>query len=197
MKNLVLATAFAVLVSACSSGTTVSDVPSNVTSRFVGTFQNTPGTQSGNVTLDILENDSGAVSGNIIFTSSGANCLSTSTVSGTTSGFTVSLSSPQSGDRFQITTTVVETDNTTMTSTTVSVTTVNSSSGTEGTTVSESTSGNITTTTTRVTTRVAVMGTLNIQFTSSNGGSTLSGTYTVSGDTCSNQTGSGTMTVSR
>lgn len=205
MKNIALALMLTILVSACSSGTTVSPVPSNVTSRFVGNFQNTPGSQSGGVTLDISEDDAGNITGNIIFTSAGANCLKNATVSGTTSGFSVTLQAPQTSVEYTITTRVEETEEvsdgmggvTIVGPTLISETVRTSSTGNTGTTVSTSVSGSITRTTTTTTVQSDTLGTLTILFTSSNNGANLAGTYTVSGGTCSNATGSGTISVSR
>lgn len=204
MKNIALSLMLTIVVTACSSGTTVSELPSNVTNRFQGTFQNTPGTQSGDVTLNITEDAAGNINGNIIFTSAGANCLKNGAVTGTTSGFSVTLEVPQTSEQFSITTVIEETEEisdgmggTTTVTRPISTTTRTSSTGTVGVVVSTSVSGNITRTTTTTTTQADTTGTLTILFTSSNGGAALNGTYTVSGETCSNATGSGTISVSR
>lgn len=205
MKIIALSLMLTLLLSACSSGTTASPVPSNVTSRFQGNFQNTPGTQSGTVTLDLTEDAAGNIAGNIIFASAGPNCLQNATVAGNTSGFSVTLEAPQSSLEFTITTRVEELTEVSdgMGGTTIegptliSETTRTSSTGNVGTTVSESVSGSVTRRTTVTTTQADTTGTLTFLLTSSNDGSNLSGTYTVSGDTCSNATGSGTISVSR
>lgn len=187
----------------CSSGTTVSDLPSNVTSRFVGTFVNTPNTQNGTVTLDLSEIN-GSVSGNAIFESSGGNCLKNATVSGTNTGFNMALEAAQSTSEFTITTTTdrpglatgeVDVDgNPVLGPRRITVTVRTSSTGTPGTTTTTSSDGTITTV---VTSESALGGTLRMQFAVSNNGNTLGGTYLVEGDTCSNSTGSGTMTLNR
>ena len=196
MKNIALSLVLTMLVAACSSGTTVSETPSNVTSRFQGTFANTPGTQSGTVILDIQEDTAGNVTGNIIFQASGDNCLQNATVAGETTGFSLNLNAPQTIVEFTITTRVVESDSVTGQST-ERTTVRKSDTGTVGTTTTTTVSGTVTRTTTVTTTSTDLTGTLTIQFTSSNGGNNLSGTYTVSGNTCSNPTGSGNMNLSR
>jgi len=84
------------LMTACSSGTTVADTPSNVTGRFQGTFENTPGSESGTIIINIAEDDTGNITGTVIFESSGPNCLRNSTVEGSRSAFSVTLVAPQS-----------------------------------------------------------------------------------------------------
>jgi len=83
MKNLALTLAMTVLLAACSSGSTVAPLPSTVNSQFAGEFRNQNGTQEGTVRLDIVEDDGGGVTGNIIFDAIGENCLGNSTVTGT------------------------------------------------------------------------------------------------------------------
>lgn len=143
MKNIFLALAVALLTSACSSGTTVADLPANVTGRYLGTFQNTPDTQSGTIALTIAEADGGVVTGNIIFESDGDNCLGNNVVTGTSTGFQLALTSPQEGEGED------------------------------------------------------AAGVLNMQFTISNSGNNLGGSYVVTGETCSDGTGSGLMTLRR
>ena len=207
MKNNALLIAFAILMVGCSSGTTVSDLPQNVTSRFVGTFVNTPNTQTGTVTLDLSET-AGVVNGNVIFQSAGANCLRNATVSGSNTGFNMNLTAEQISRLYTIEITEREPDIPTFddmgvqTGTTagpiVSQRTVMSSTGTVGTTISTLSNNNVVT---RVTSVQDVSATLTMQFAVGNSGSSLNGTYVVTGDTadstCSNSTGSGTMTLNR
>jgi len=201
----------AILTIGCSSGTTVSDLPSNVTSRFVGTFVNTPNTQNGTVTLDLAETD-GSVSGNVIFESSGSNCLKNATVSGNNTGFNMNLTAEQVSRQYTIVITLREpdvvTDTTTgeppVTTTTttpgaiISTRTIKSSGGSVGETNRTLSNGNVEN---RVTTVADVTGTLSMQFAVTNSGNSLSGTYVITGTTadltCSNSTGSGTMTLNR
>lgn len=189
MKNIVLALIAALLVSACSSGSTATELPQNVTSTFLGSYQNTPNTQSGTITLDIQESTGGAVSGNIIFVSAGNNnCLTNTTVSGTSSGFNLNLSGDQSGEVFTTTITTTSASGSTSTSTRTSRT---GQVGTESFTNSDGSARSETTTV------ETTSGTLNMQFSISNGGNNLGGTYIVDGNVCSNQTGSGTMTLTK
>ena len=207
MKNTALFLALAILMVGCSSGTTVSDLPSNVTSRFVGTFVNTPNTQNGTVTLDLSETN-GVVTGNIIFESAGANCLKNSTVSGTNTGFNMNLEAAQVSRVYTQEITerepdVVEFDELGVeigrtAGALVSQRTVLSSTGTVGTTITTLSNGNVVT---RVTSVSDVTGTLTMQLAVANAGNTLNGTYVVnagtSTSTCSNATGSGTMNLNR
>lgn len=177
------------LVSACSSGSTATELPANVTSRFQGTYENTTGSQMGTVTIDIVETADGTVSGNIIFESEGSNCLRNAPVTGNSTGFNLSLTADQSG--FLFTTTVTNTNpNTGFSSTTTTI----STTGRVGSSMVTNTDG---TTTSTVTTSEDTTGTLNMTFTITNSGANLGGTYVVNGNTCSNQSGSGNMTLSR
>jgi uncharacterized protein YceK len=189
MKNILLALGVALLVSACSSGSTATELPQNVTSQFKGTYQNTPGTQNGTLTLDIVENAAGVVTGNLIFVAgTPSNCLTNAPVNGTSSGFNLSLSADQSGEVFTTTITTTSTSGSTSTTTTTSRT---GRVGTESFTNSDGSSRSETTTVEDTT------GTLNMQFSITNNGNNLGGTYVVDGNTCSNQTGSGTMSLTK
>lgn len=188
MKNIVLALIATLLVSACSSGSTATELPQNVTSLFTGSYQNTAGTQSGAITLDIVEN-AGGVTGNLIFVAAGDNnCLSNASVSGTSNGFNLSLTADQSGEVF--TTTIT----TTSTSGSTSTTTTTSRAGQVGTESSTNSDGSARS---EATTVEDTGGTLNMQLSISNAGNNLGGTYIVDGNTCANQTGSGTMTLTK
>lgn len=209
MKNLLFVLSIAMLAAGCSSGTTVADLPSNVTNSFRGSFQNSPGTQRGTVVIDIVDTN-GVVSGNIIFATQDdvSNCLRNAAVTGTSTGFNLNVTADQTGQQFTTTitergpdveTTTTSTSGVETTTTTagelISEIVVLSSSGQEGTFITTLGNGNVVT---RVTTAASqVSGTLNMQFTISNQGNTIAGTYTTTGDICSNQTGSGTMTLSR
>lgn len=200
MKKLAIALlipAFATALVGCSSGSSESPAPASVTNRYQGSFQNNPGTQDGTLTLNISEDASRAITGNIIFSSDGANCLRNSTVSGSSTGFNITLTADQAGELFTTTTTVTVTtvnDDLTETTVTESITTVESSAGVVGTRRTELGNGRVST---AVTTSASVSGSLNMQFAIGDNGNSLSGTYVTTGDVCSNQTGSGTMTLSR
>ena len=186
MKNITLILLFTLLLAACSSGTTVSDSPQNVTSRFQGTFQTTVAGESGSVTIDLIENASGDITGNIIFTSNGSICLRNSTVNGSSTGFNIVLGAAQEYELFTITTTV-----TSPSGSSSSTTITTSLSGTAGTVTTTDSNG----TTTVVTSSEVLSGTLNMQFVIGNNGTNINGTYTVSGNTCTNSTNSGTMNL--
>lgn len=202
MKNLLFVLSIAILTAGCSSGTTVADLPSNVTNAFRGTFQNNPGTQSGGVTLDI-QDVNGTVSGNIIFASDEDNCLRNSTVTGSSTGFNLSLSADQTAQRFSVTITergpdevTGEGDNqTTSPGPLISEITFLTTGGVQGTVVTTLGNGNVVTRETSAPEQTD--GTLNMQLTISNNGNSLSGTYTTTGNVCSNNSGAGTMSFSR
>ncbi|MEM7361260.1 MAG: hypothetical protein AAF431_19405, partial [Pseudomonadota bacterium] len=169
-------------------GSTQTELPANVTSRFQGTYENTTGSQMGTVTIDIVETPDGSVTGNIIFQSSGSNCLRNAPVTGTSTGFNLSLTADQAGLLF--TTTVTVTTASGFSSETVTI----STTGRVGSTSVTNSDGSTTST---VVTSEQTTGTLNMTFTITNNGANLGGTYVVSGNTCSNQSGSGDMTLIR
>lgn len=188
MKNLALTLAMAVLLAACSSGSTVAPLPSTVNSQFSGTYKNINNTQSGSVRLDIVEDDSQNVTGNIIFAANGNSCLNNGQVSGLSNGFNLSLSAPIKRDEYTIVTVVIRNDGSASTSTRTS------GSGTVGTVERVNANGNSETVTTTV---EELSGNINMQLAISNNGNTLSGTYTTDGNVCSNQTGTGDMSLNR
>lgn len=106
MKNIILSLLLVVFVSACSSGSTVADLPDNITGTYSGAFENTAGTESGTMTLNIIESETGVVTGNIIFETQDneENCFVNGSISGTTSSFNVVLTANQS---FEVTVTTV------------------------------------------------------------------------------------------
>ncbi len=198
MKNLALTLAMAVLLAACSSGSTVSPLPSTVNSQFSGTFKNQNNTQNGEIRFDIAEDEGGNIVGNMIVTNNtNVRCIANGTLSGVSNGFNISLVTTQTRSRFQIVTTrvrVTGTDENGNPITTETVTTEFRDTGREGTTDSADGRGNRTTV---VTTREDVTGNINIQLAISNNGNTLSGTYVADANLCSNSTGTGDMTLNR
>ncbi|MBX2848767.1 MAG: hypothetical protein KTR16_10625 [Acidiferrobacterales bacterium] len=101
MKNIIVSLILLVSVAACSSGSTVAEVPFNVSGIYNGTFENTDGTQSGSFTLNIVEDEStGAILGNIIFETEDNTCFVNGSVTGSTSSFSVFLEADQT---FQVT----------------------------------------------------------------------------------------------
>ena len=101
MKNIILSLFTLLLVSACSSGSTVADTPFNVTGLFQGEFENTSGSRRSTFTLNIVEDvDSGDISGNLIFADEGdddSGCTFNGLVTGSTAGFSVALVASVSG----------------------------------------------------------------------------------------------------
>lgn len=90
MKKLALTFVMTLFLVACSSGTTVSDIPNNLTGNYTGTFENQEGTDMGTVIIDLVEDDQGNFTGIAQFIDS--LCLVNSPItSGTTVGFTLNL----------------------------------------------------------------------------------------------------------
>ena len=90
MKKLASIFVLSLLLTACSSGTTVSDTPINLSGKYTGTFQNQDNTDKGIVIIDLVENNGGVFSGIAQFIDSV--CLVNGTVaSGSTAGFSVNL----------------------------------------------------------------------------------------------------------
>ncbi|HAU68653.1 MAG: hypothetical protein P8I38_01325 [Arenicella sp.] len=95
-NSVLLALVIAFTMTACSSGTTVSPEPINLTGLYKGTFTNTDENSTGTITLNIAESiDGTTVSGNIIFESDDTNCLSNGPITGTISGFSLALTADQ------------------------------------------------------------------------------------------------------
>ncbi|MEO0367701.1 MAG: hypothetical protein AAF197_02830 [Pseudomonadota bacterium] len=94
MKKNLLVVLLTLFLTACSSGTTVAPIPFNLTGLWVGTFENTPGTQMGSVTFNLAQaTDTTVVTGNFIFESDIENCLANGVITdGTVTGFSVSIS---------------------------------------------------------------------------------------------------------
>lgn len=90
MKKLALTFVMTLFLAACSSGTSVSDEPDNLTGVYTGTFENLENTDSGTVVLNLVEDNAGNFSGIAQFPDS--LCLINSTItSGTSTGFSIQL----------------------------------------------------------------------------------------------------------
>lgn len=198
MKNLALTLAMAVLLAACSSGSTVSPLPSTVNSQFSGTFKNQNNTQNGEIRFDIAEDEGGNIIGNMIVTNNtNVRCIANGTLSGFSNGFNISLITLQTRSRFRVLTEreqIVGTDENGNPIKETTTSEVYRDSGTEGVRDSIDSRGLRTTITT---TREDVSGNINIQLAISNNGNTLSGTYVADASLCSNSTGTGDMTLNR
>ncbi len=93
MKNLALTLFITILLSACSSGSTVAPLDVSLSGVFTGSFENVEGTQDGTVTLNLSQlSDSDAITGNAIFDTGDRNtCLINGLVAGTNNGASASL----------------------------------------------------------------------------------------------------------
>lgn len=219
MKNIALSLVLVLFIAACSSGSSEAPIPTVVTSQFSGRYVSNNGIDRGTATIDLFEAADGlSVIGNLIFQADpavgAALCLRNTTVaSSVNNGFNLNiigtevmvvLAAIDEEDLFEIVTTTTPLDDpdTPIDESTPTITTVISRSGVPGTQQQVLANG---TTITTVTTlidgedgeEVTLMGAVNIQLAISNAGNTLSGTYIVDGNLCSNSTGAGTITLNR
>ena len=63
MKKLALTFVMTLFLAACSSGTSVSEEPNNLTGNYSGSFQNQENTDSGTAQINIVENSAGVFTG--------------------------------------------------------------------------------------------------------------------------------------
>jgi hypothetical protein len=90
MKKLALTFVMTLFLAACSSGTSVSDVPINVTGNYTGTYKNLEDTDDGTVILNLVEDGGGSFSGIAQFIDN--DCLLNSVIqSGTRVGFNIQI----------------------------------------------------------------------------------------------------------
>lgn len=97
MKNIALTLCIAVMLAACSSGNSVSETPTSTTGLYRGAFESSNGLDEGVMILNIVESDTGTLSGTIQFEFSKTDltCLRPSTIDGEVTGFTVAITSEQ------------------------------------------------------------------------------------------------------
>jgi len=196
MKNIAVSLALAILLAACSSGSTVAPLPATINSQFAGTFTSQNGADAGSIRLDVVESDAGAISGNLIINSTGTGrCLRNGRVSGSNNGFNLNLMVTLAANRFRVTTTTTTTTtNPDGTAGTPMVSTTTRFSDTE---VSPSSTTNGDTMIVVTVEPANLSGNANFQLAISNNGNTISGTYLVDGDICSSNTGTGEVTLNR
>ena len=211
MKNIALSVVLALLLAACSSGSSEAPIPTNVTAQFTGPYQSNNGLDSGTATIDLFETPDGLmVIGNLIFQTNpgvgSALCLRNTTVADSVNnGFNLSITSniitiTTDQDVFTITTTTTPMDNpdTDIDESVPTITVTQSLTGIVGTTQQVLANGTVIEVVTAIDTEEnMVMGAINFQLAISNEGNTLSGTYVVDDTLCSNNTGTGTITLNR
>jgi hypothetical protein len=97
MKNLAIALCLTLLLAACSSGSSVSEIPPNTSGLYRGPFESSNERDKGVMILNIAEDEGGNIEGTIQFefTTTDLTCLINSTIEGTIDGFAVRLGSPQ------------------------------------------------------------------------------------------------------
>lgn len=110
MKNLALTMCIALLISACSSGTSVSEIPPNISGLYRGDFESSNEQDEGTMIMNLAQDTTGGtVQGTLQFEFSKTDltCLRNSTITGTINGFALRLESPQGDGNiiFQLTAT--------------------------------------------------------------------------------------------
>jgi len=109
MKNIALTLCITLLLAACSSGSSVSEIPPNISGLYRGDFESSNERDAGTMILNIFEDDAGAVTGTfqLEFRETDLTCFVNSTVTGLVNGFNVSLTADQNGGSitFQLTST--------------------------------------------------------------------------------------------
>ncbi len=118
-----------VLVGCSSGGSSAPEPPQNISGQFSGNWENTPGSEEGSAVFNLSQVvNSDAVTGNVIFDSNGRNsCLLNNRVTGTVSGFNVSLT--VGNTNFQLT---LSNGGNTLSGTYVQTTSTNTCSGETG-----------------------------------------------------------------
>lgn len=90
MKKILTILSISFILAACSSGSSVSETPPNLTGTWTGTFSNSDGTDSGDITLNLNQVvDSLTVTGIALI--SGSDCIASGSVEGTVNSFSASL----------------------------------------------------------------------------------------------------------
>lgn len=95
MKNFALVLAFTLLLAACSSGSSVSEIPpDNISGSYSGDFISNNELSEGRLTLNIQDN-AGELTGNVIvdFNPDERTCIANASIEGSRSGFNVTLES--------------------------------------------------------------------------------------------------------
>lgn len=100
MKNIAISLVLAVLLAACSSGTSVSEIPpTDISGVYSGDFESSNGLNEGSLTMNIQDNG-GVLSGNLIleFDMDDPSCIVNNVFDETTSartGFNVQINTEQ------------------------------------------------------------------------------------------------------
>ena len=98
MKNIAISLALALFLAACSSGSSVSDIPPlDISGLYTGEFESSNGLDEGVVTLNIQEDNTGTIGGNLIleFDRNDPSCIVNGVIAGSRSGFNVQLATGQ------------------------------------------------------------------------------------------------------
>lgn len=93
MKTIFFSLALIFTLASCSSGTSVADIPPNVSaSTFTGTYTTSNGLGTGDIILDLNDDGTGNITGNIIVSPTIADiCLCSTDVVGVQNGFDLTL----------------------------------------------------------------------------------------------------------
>ena len=109
MKNLALTLCITLLLAACSSGSSVSEIPPNISGLYRGDFESSNERDAGTMILNLAQDEAGVVEGTIQFEFSETDltCLRNGTIMGNVNGFAVRLEAETDagGMTFQLTST--------------------------------------------------------------------------------------------
>jgi len=100
MKNIALALCITLLLAACSSGSSVAEIPPNISGLYRGEFESSNERDAGTMIMNLAQDTSDdSIQGTLQFefTETDLTCLINSTIEGTIDGFAVRLESPQGG----------------------------------------------------------------------------------------------------
>lgn len=97
MKNITLTLILSFFLAACSSGSTVSDNPINLTGLYTGTYESQNGEDMGEITINLAQpQDATTLTGTVMVQPVTFECLSNGAIStGSVSGFSVSVTANQ------------------------------------------------------------------------------------------------------
>lgn len=99
MKNIALTLCLAIVLAACSSGNSVSDAPASSTGLYRGAFESSNELDEGVMILNIVESETGTLSGTMQFEFTDIieelTCFRPAAIEGTITGFNVNITAPQ------------------------------------------------------------------------------------------------------
>lgn len=100
MKNIALVIALILTLAACSSGTTIGEVPPTITGLYKGEFTSLNDRDSGTMIMNLAQSTEGKEIGGtlqFVYDKQDPTCLANTTISGTVDGFSVRLEAEFTG----------------------------------------------------------------------------------------------------